>query len=86
MSKRSFDKLSPDDQKTLRAAAKESIGKMRELWDAREKTAEEKVRAGGAQVNTVEKQPFMDAMKPVYEKYVKAPKLKEMVARIQATN
>jgi tripartite ATP-independent transporter DctP family solute receptor len=86
MSKRSFDKLPADDQKVLRAAAKESVLKMRELWDAREKSAEEKVRAGGAQVNTVDKQPFIDAMKPVFEKYLKTPKLKEMVARIQATN
>lgn len=86
MSKKSFDKLSPDDQKALRAAAKESVLKMRELWEAREKVAEEKVRASGTQVNAVDKQPFIDAMKPVYDKYVKDAKLKELVARIQAIN
>lgn len=86
MSKRSFDKLSPDDQNILRAAAKESVAKMRDLWDAREKSSEEKVRAAGSQVNTVEKQLFIDAMKPVYDKYVKDAKLKDMVARIQATH
>ena len=84
MSKRSFDKFNAADQALIKAAAKESVAKMRELWDAREKASEAKVRAGGAQINTVEKQPFIDAMKPVYDKFVTDAKLKEMVAAIQA--
>jgi tripartite ATP-independent transporter DctP family solute receptor len=84
MSKKSFDKLSKEDQAIIRAAAKESVAKMRELWDAREKASEAKVRAGGAQINTVEKQPFIDAMKPVYEKFVKDAAMKDLVAKIQA--
>lgn len=84
MSKKSFDKFSADEQKMIKAAAKESVAKMRELWDAREKASEAKVRAGGAQVNTVEKQPFIDAMKPVYEKFVKDQAMKDLVAKIQA--
>lgn len=84
MSKRSFDKLSAADQDIVRKAARESTTKMRELWEAREKAAETKVRGMGCQINAVEKQPFIDAMKPVYEKYVKDTKLKELVARIQA--
>jgi tripartite ATP-independent transporter DctP family solute receptor len=86
MSKKSFDKLSPADQKAVRDSAKESVAKMRELWEAREKVAEQKIRSSGNQINTVDKQPFIDAMKPVYEKYVKDAKLKELVARIQAIN
>jgi tripartite ATP-independent transporter DctP family solute receptor len=86
MSKKAFDKLSPEDQQAVRTSAKESVSKMRELWEAREKEAEKKIRASGSQINTVEKQPFVDAMKPVYEKYVKDAKLKDLVARIQATN
>jgi tripartite ATP-independent transporter DctP family solute receptor len=84
MSKRSWDKLSKEDQALVRAAAKESVAKMRELWDAAEKSAEAKVKAGGAQVNNVEKQPFIDAMKPVYDRFVTDAKLKDMVSRIQA--
>jgi len=86
MSKLSYDKLTPADQQIIRAAAKESVTKMRELWEAREKVAEAKVRAAGSQVNTVDKQAFVDAMKPVYEKYVKDDKLKSMVERIRASN
>jgi TRAP-type C4-dicarboxylate transport system substrate-binding protein len=86
MSRKAFDKLSPADQQAVRAAAKESVAKMRELWEAKEKEAEQKIRSSGASINTVEKQPFIDAMKPVYDKYVKDEKLKELVARIQAVN
>lgn len=84
MSKKSFDKFNAEDKALIKAAAKESVAKMRELWDAREKASEAKVRAGGAQINAVEKQPFIDAMKPVYDKFVTDPKLKDMVAAIQA--
>jgi tripartite ATP-independent transporter DctP family solute receptor len=84
MSKRAFDRLSKEDQDNLRAAAKESVGVMRTLWDAREKASEAKVRAGGAQVNSVQKQPFIDAMKPVYDRFVTDAALKDLVARIQA--
>jgi TRAP-type C4-dicarboxylate transport system substrate-binding protein len=84
MSKKTWDKLSAADQALVKAAAKESVAKMRELWDAREKASEAKVRAGGAVINTVEKQPFIDAMKPVYDRFVTDPALKALVARIQA--
>lgn len=85
MSKRSFDKFNAADQALIRAAAKESVVRMRELWDAREKASEAKVRAGGAQINTVEKHPFIDAMKPVYDRFVTSTPMKDLVARIQAT-
>jgi tripartite ATP-independent transporter DctP family solute receptor len=85
MSKKSFDKLSPADQAHMKEAAKASVVKMRELWDAREKASEAKVRAGGAVINTVDKQPFIDAMKPVYDKFVTDKALKDLVAAIQGT-
>ncbi|CAM5200086.1 hypothetical protein BTHI11S_01853 [Bosea thiooxidans] len=58
MSKKSFARFNAADQALIKAAAKESVAKMRELWDAREKESEAKVKAGGAQINAVEKQPF----------------------------
>ncbi|SIQ70940.1 tripartite ATP-independent transporter solute receptor, DctP family [Rhizobium sp. RU35A] len=84
MSKISWDKLKPEDQAILRKAAKESVVKMRQLWQAREKTSEDKVRAGGVKVISVNKQEFADAMKPVYDKFVTDAKMKDLVARIQA--
>jgi tripartite ATP-independent transporter DctP family solute receptor len=86
MSKASWDKLSPEDQEIIKQAAKESVPYMREQWQAREKESEAKVEAAGVEVVTdIDKQPFMDAMGPVYEKYVTTPELKDLVDRIQAT-
>ncbi|WP_343715212.1 TRAP transporter substrate-binding protein [Inquilinus sp.] len=84
ISKISWDRLSPDDQKTLRQAAKESVVKMRELWVAREKASEEKVRAAGAEIITLDKAPFIAAMQPVYDKFVTSDAMKSLVERIRA--
>jgi tripartite ATP-independent transporter DctP family solute receptor len=84
MSKISWDKLSPEDQKVIKQAAKDSVGKMRELWQAREKASEEKVRAAGVNVIKVDKAPFIEAMNAVYDKFVTDPKLKDLVERVRA--
>jgi tripartite ATP-independent transporter DctP family solute receptor len=87
MSKVSWDKLSPEDQALVKQAAKDSTPKMRELWAAREKVSEEKVRAAGVNVVTdIDKAPFMAAMDAVYEKHVTSDKLKDLVKRIRATD
>ena len=85
MSKASWDKLTPEDQAIFKAAGKESMAKQWELWDARVAESRKIVEAAGSQVTTPEKQPFIDAMKPVYDKYVNTPELQDLVARIQAT-
>ncbi|MEN8874019.1 MAG: TRAP transporter substrate-binding protein [Pacificibacter sp.] len=86
MSKASYDKLSADEQMAVKAAAKASVPVMRELWEAREKASEAKVRAAGVEIITdIDKTPFIEAMVPVYEKYVTTDKLKDLVTRIQAT-
>ncbi|WP_103333215.1 TRAP transporter substrate-binding protein [Pseudotabrizicola formosa] len=86
MSKVSYDKLSPEDQALVKQAAKDSIAVNRELWAAREKESEEKVRAAGVEViSEIDKTPFIEAMVPVYEKHANTPKLQDLVTRIQAT-
>ena len=43
---------------------------MRKLWDEREAASRKTVEAAGAQVDhDVDKQAFVDAMKPVYDKF-----------------
>ena len=84
MSKRAWDRLTPADRDILRAAAKESVPHMRRLWDAREQSARATVESRGAQVNSVEKQPFIDAMRPVYARFAGTPELQQLVGRIQA--
>lgn len=84
MSKISWDKLTPEDQKIFRQAAKDSVVKMRELWTAREKSSEAKVRAGGVNVIKVNKDEFSAAMKPVYDKFVTDGTQKALLEQIQA--
>ncbi len=81
-SKKVWDGLTPEDQKAIRAAAKESVGHMRKLWDEREAKSLETVKAGGAQIVEVDKASFQATMKPVYDKFLKDPKLQDLVKRI----
>ncbi len=84
MSKVAWDKLSDEDKAIFKQAGKESMEKQWELWDARVAQSRKIVEDAGSQITTPDKQPFIDAMKPVYEKYVNTPELKDLVARIQA--
>ena len=81
-SKKTWDTLAPADQQAIRAAAKESVGYMRKLWDEREAKSLAIVKAGGAQIVDVDTASFRAAMKPVYDKYLKDPKLQDMVKRV----
>lgn len=84
MSKVAWDKLTPEDQAIFKQAGKESMEKQWELWDARVAQSRKIVEDAGSQITTPDKQPFIDAMKPVYDKYVNTPELKDFVAKIQA--
>ncbi|QJR14623.1 TRAP transporter substrate-binding protein [Usitatibacter palustris] len=85
-SKKVWDGLSKDEQAQIRKAAKESVPYMRKLWDEREVKSRAIVEKAGIQVVPIaNKQEFIDAMKPVYEKFASTPKLKDLVKRIQET-
>ncbi|WP_341702177.1 TRAP transporter substrate-binding protein [Ferrovibrio sp.] len=84
MSKIAWSKLDAKDKEIVRASARDSVALMRRLWDEREKKSEEVVRAAGCQiVEKVDKKPFQDAMKPVYDRFVTSDKMKALVKRIQ---
>jgi tripartite ATP-independent transporter DctP family solute receptor len=85
VSKIIWDGLDADVQAAMREAAKESVAYQRDLWAAKEVESKAAVEALGATINEVDKAPFIDAMKPVYDKYVTDPELQDLVARIQAT-
>ena len=86
MSKKVYDALTPQEQQMWRDAAKASVPYMRKLWDEKEAVSRSVVEKGGAKGITVDKKPFQHAMKPVYDKFITDPKMKDMVARIQATS
>ena len=85
VSKMVWDGLTPEDQALFREAAQESVAIQRELWAQKEIESKAAVEALGATINEVDKAPFIEAMKPVYDKYVTDPALQDLVARIQAT-
>lgn len=82
-SKRVWDRLSADEQQAIRQAAKESVPYMRKLWDEREEKSLAAVKAGGAQIVEVDKASFQSAMRPVYDKFITDPRLKDLVRRVQ---
>src|SRR5499427_10192090 len=84
-SKRTWDSLSKDDQALLKKTVREAQAEERVLWAAYEKQAMEKARANGVQVvETIDKQPFQDAVKPVWDKY--GPRFAELIKRVQAAD
>ncbi|MGE8318685.1 MAG: TRAP transporter substrate-binding protein [Comamonas sp.] len=85
-SKRSWDRLSPQQQGWVRQAAKESVPFMRAKWVEREQRALATAKAGGAQFIDIDKKPFQDAMKPVYDKFITDAALKSLIQRTQDTN
>ena len=84
-SRKTWDSLSKDDQTLIRNFSREAQTEERVFWADYEKQAMDKARAGGVQiVETIDKQPFQDAVKPVWDKY--GPRFSELVKRIQAVS
>ena len=82
-SKISWQKLTPADQALIRKAAKEAQAEQRVLWYEAENAALDKMKAAGTQmIMDVDKKPWQDAVKPVWDKY--GAKYAEMVKRIDA--
>lgn len=82
-SKASWNKLAKEDQELIRKSAKEAQAEQRVLWYEAEKTALTKMKEVGTNVVTdIDKQPFRDAVKPIWAKY--GAKYADMTKRIAA--
>jgi len=85
MSKHRWQKLTTKQQNLIRQAAKASVPYMREQWDKRVTTAQAKIiKAGGHITEPADMQPFIDAMQPVYQRFVDTEKKRTLVDRILA--
>jgi len=84
VSSHTWARLSPQDQALVRQAARDSTQRQRELWNAADQAAREKVRAAGGKIIEVDKQPFIDAMADVYKRHLSTDAQRALVARIQA--
>lgn len=84
-SKKVFDKLSKEDRALLIQAMRDAQPYQYKLWVEYEKVAEKAVRDKGCMITEVgpaEKQKFMDAMKPLYDK--QPPEILAVVNKIRA--
>lgn len=81
-SERTWNKLSADDQELIMKAAAESVPYQRNEWTKMAKKSFDQLQAAGVEIITeIDKQPFIDAMAPVYAMY---PELQPWIDRIQA--
>jgi TRAP-type C4-dicarboxylate transport system substrate-binding protein len=85
VAKTTWDKLSAEDQEIVRLAAIESAKLQRQLWAEREEKSEKIVRDAGATiVELADKTEFIEAMKPVYDRFATDPAIRDLLAKIQA--
>lgn len=86
-SKPVWDKLDKDDQRIIRAAARESVTYLRRVWDDREVEARLTAEAGGAEVIVdVDQKSFADVLTPHYPALLPDRRVLDLVKRIQATD
>ena len=84
-SKKTWDKLSKDEQSALRIAAKASVPYYVKLWEAKEKEARAAVIKAGAKIvpaAEIDRKSFVDVEKPVWEKFANTPELKALVQEV----
>ena len=78
-----WDRMSDQQKAWFREAAASSVRVQRELWLRDEGAALDSVRAAGVEVVEVDKQPFRDAVAPIYDELGGTP-MGALAARIQA--
>lgn len=82
MSLRTWENFSPDDRALVKEAARQSVGVMRSLWDARVEDAKKALlESGGEILSNIDTDPFRDLMGPVYEQFV-TPELEPYLREI----
>jgi tripartite ATP-independent transporter DctP family solute receptor len=85
-SKKIWDTLADDEKEAIRLSAKQSVPYMRQLWDDREEASRKVVTAAGSTITPeVDKEAFVAAVKPVYDKFANTPALQDLVKRISET-
>jgi len=84
-SKKVWDTLTKEQQTAIRAAAKASVPYYVKLWEPKEKEAKAAVVKGGAKIvpaAEIDRKAFVEAEKPVWDKFATTPELKALVTDI----
>ena len=79
-----WDKLSPQEKKWIEEAAEESAVLQRELWAEAEAEALAAVKEAGVNVIIPNKEPFSEAVEPMYEELKDQPEIYSLIQEIQA--
>jgi TRAP-type transport system periplasmic protein len=82
MGKRSWDRLSPADQKVFTEAATEATQLQRRLSKEADEKLVAELKTKGVQIDTVDRKAFVEATKPVYAKWSAGP-TGDFVKRVQ---
>ena len=84
-SKKIWDTLTREEQAEIRKAAKASVPYYVKLWEPRERDAKAAVVKGGAKIvpaAEIDRKSFVEAEKPVWDKFATTPELKALVSDI----
>ena len=84
-SKKVWDTLTKEQQVAIRQAAKDSVPYYVKLWEPKEKDAKAAVIKGGAKIvpaAEIDRKAFVEAEKPVWDKFATTPELKALVSDI----
>jgi tripartite ATP-independent transporter DctP family solute receptor len=87
-SKKIWDTLSKEEQAAIRKAAKDSVPYYVKQWEAKEKASKEAVIKGGAKIvpaAEIDRKAFVEAEKPVWDKFASTPEMKALVQEIVNT-
>ena len=87
-SKKIWETLTKEEQASIRKAAKASVPYYVNLWEAKEKEAKDFVVKNGATIipaSAIDRKAFVEAEKPVWDKYANTPELKALVQEIVNT-
>lgn len=87
-SKKIWDTLAKEEQAAIRKAAKDSVPYYVKLWEAKEKDAKAAVIKGGAKIipaSDIDRKSFVEAEKPVWDKFATTPEMKGLVQEVVNT-
>jgi tripartite ATP-independent transporter DctP family solute receptor len=87
-SKKIWDTLAPQEQAAIRKAAKDSVPYYQKLWEAKERDARADILKAGARIipaSEIDRKSFVDAEKPVWDKYMTTPEIRTVVLEIVNT-
>ncbi|ERF78527.1 TRAP transporter substrate-binding protein [Gallibacterium anatis] len=86
ISSKTWNKLDDKQKAILAEAAHNSEVYQQKLWDEEVARSTEEAKKAGAKFITVDKAPFREALKPLYDDFNKDPSLAEIIKQIKEAN